>query len=69
MNDDLRIEKIIETLYLEIADNVSNEICRTCPIMRVIRDLKDSIKDANHDKLAQELGLSFNNMKFPCMKQ
>jgi hypothetical protein len=68
MHDDIRVEKIIETIYMEIADHVTDEICLTCPLVRSIRDLKDNIKDANHDKIVQELGLSFSG-DFPCLKK
>jgi len=67
--DDLKIEKIIESLYVEVADNISDEVCLTCPIVRSIRDLKDAIKDKNHEKLIHELGLSFQGTEFPCMSQ
>lgn len=68
MNMDIKLEKVIEALYVEIADRITDEICITCPIVRCIRDLKDTIKNANHEVIIHELGLSFGNMEFPCMK-
>ncbi len=68
MNEDIKVEKVIEAVYMEIAENITDEICLTCPLVRGIRDLKDTIKDANHERIITELGLSFGKMEFPCMK-
>lgn len=67
MNDDIKVEKVVEALYMEIVNNITDDICLSCPLVRGIRDLKDTIKDANHEKIINELGLSFGNMEFPCV--
>ena len=69
MHEDIKAEKVVETLYLEMINNITDEICLTCPFVRAVRELKDTIKDANHEKLIVELGLSFTNAKFPCMEK
>ncbi len=66
---DLMTEKIIDTLYMEIVENIDDETCKNCPIVRAIRDLKDTLCHANSDRLLIELGLSFRAMDCPCNRK
>lgn len=63
---DLLTEKLLDMLYMEIVENIDDEVCVNCPIVRAIRDLKDTLRHATSEKLIVELGLSFRAMDCPC---
>ena len=60
-------EKIIDALYLMIVNNVSDEVCVTCPLVRIIRDLNETLRDASSEEIIRNLGLTFNSMDCPCI--
>jgi len=68
MRDNIVACQIVDTLYTLVAENVTEDICVKCPVIRAIRDLRDNVKDANYEKTITELGLSFPNMRCPCDK-
>ncbi|MCL2509703.1 MAG: hypothetical protein FWF07_01305 [Methanomassiliicoccaceae archaeon] len=68
MKDNLIAAQLIDTLYMMIAENVPDDICRTCPVIRAVRDLKDAVNNANYEQTIAELGLMFPRTKCPCDK-
>jgi hypothetical protein len=66
---DLLTEKLLDMLYMEIVENIDDEVCVNCPIVRAIRDLKDTLRHENSDRLIVELGLSFRAMDCPCSRK
>lgn len=66
---DLITEKLLDLLYMEIVENIDDEVCANCPIVRAIRDLKDTLRHATSEKLIVELGLSFRAMDCPCNRK
>jgi hypothetical protein len=68
MNDNVRVEKVLETLYGVVTDRISENVCRHCPMVQLIRDLRDNIRDANNEQIALELGIEMTSMDCPCMK-
>jgi phosphosulfolactate phosphohydrolase-like enzyme len=68
MEDTIISGQIIDTLYEMIIDNINDEICQKCPVVRSIRDLRDSIRSKNNQKVLSELGMSFPTVKCPCEK-
>lgn len=66
---DLMSEKLIDTLYLQIVKNMDDETCLACPIVRAVRDLKETLRDANSERLIMELGLTFRAGDCPCSKK
>lgn len=65
---DLFTEKLIDTLYLQIVENIDDEVCVNCPIVRSIRDLKETLRHESSDRLIVELGMSFEAMACPCCR-
>ena len=68
MDEEIKFEKMIETMYSHVSDNLPEDVCRSCPVIQMIRDVRDIVKDANAEKIAYELGISFDAMKCPCSK-
>ena len=62
MRDNVAAVRLLDTLYIMIADNITDEICQTCPVVR------DAVKDATYEQTVNELGTSFPKMKCPCQK-
>jgi hypothetical protein len=69
MNDNVRVEKILETLYGVVTDRIPENVCRQCPVVQLICDLRDNIKDANNEQIALELGIAMTSAECPCMKR
>jgi len=69
MRDNVVAGQLMDTLYMMIAENITDEICKKCPVVRAVRDLRDSVKNANYDQTITELGLTFPNLKCPCEKR
>jgi hypothetical protein len=59
---------LIDTIYTEVTDKVSEDICRECPVVEFIRLIRHNIKDASHEHVMSELGVEFSGRKCPCTR-
>jgi len=66
---EITLDVFIDMIYLEIQRNITEEICRTCPVVEYISELRHTIKDMTHEQLSTELGIAFSNKKCPCEKK
>lgn len=66
---DLMAEKLIDTLYMQIVKNIDEEVCLQCPLVRAVRDMKETLRDANSEQIITELGLTFRVTDCPCSRK
>ena len=65
---EVTLDVFIDMIYTEIRDNVAEEVCRTCPIVEYIGELRHTIKDMTHEQLTSEVGVFFADKKCPCIR-
>jgi len=66
--DEYHLEKIVNTIYERIVESMPVETCNKCPIVRVIGDLSEIIREGNSEKIMTELRISIGKMECPIMK-
>jgi len=57
MDEDIRLEKCIETIYDQIIELVPQGKRRTCPVVIKMATMLDSMKHENNKRIAIELGV------------
>ena len=63
---DLRLEKVLEALYYEIVDNLPSDVCRDCPLVRMLGDLTGTVKHENNAMVAEKMGIDGTGIRCPC---
>jgi len=62
-------EVLIETIYTEVVENIAADVCRECPVIEFLRELRHTIKDMTHEQIMTELGVTFSTKACPCAKE
>lgn len=66
MNDEVKLEKVIETIYFQILEGLPSEIGSRCPVAAMLSGLIGTMKQENNARIAIELGISSIGMNCPC---
>ena len=66
--DNIYFEKALETIFHQITDNMPSEICETCPVVQMIGDVMDMIKNENYSSVASQLGIDGVVLQCPYKK-
>lgn len=62
--DNIRTEKLLETIYQNLIENIPDNVCTTCPVVMSLRTTMTSLKRQNNDEIANQFGLDV--MDFSC---
>ena len=49
--DDLRLEKTLETICMRIVEQLPDEVCSRCPVVRLLEDVTMSMKEQTADAI------------------
>lgn len=66
--DDLRLEKTLETICMRIVEQLPDEVCSKCPVVRLLEDVTMSMKEQTADAIAGELGIDTVSLRCPCSR-
>ena len=66
---DNRPEVLMDIIYKEVTENITDDICKECPVVEFLRELRHTIKDMTHEQVMTELGVTFSQKKCPCAKE
>ena len=63
--DEYHLEKIVNTIYERIVENLPDDTCCKCPIVKIMGDLSEIIREGNSERIMGELGISIGKMECP----
>lgn len=63
--DNIYFEKAIETIYCHIMNNLPKDICRSCPVVRMLGEITEEIKQQNNSAMAEQLGIKTLRLSCP----
>jgi len=63
--DNIYFEKAIETIYCHIMNYLPKDICRSCPVVRMLGEITEEIKQQNNSAMAEQLSITALKLSCP----